>query len=593
MIACHALLKILTVDFAEEKIGRQEMPETKQIKVEFIQSGISTYSEINENLLDVVLRAGLDVEASCGSLGTCGKCKVQIIKGNDNNPDQHELSSLSKNELEKGYRLACRVLVKNDMTVLVLDTNTAQFRKTKMGVLPTDFQEYLREKQTEYNLKKEKNSDKKNSGISKEQFGIAFDIGTTTVVGTLWNLLSFQEIAISAKTNPQGNFGGDVISRINYANQSDENLKELKEAIGVCLNEIVQDFVKNNHLKIGDLIKIVIVGNTTMSHLLLGVSPKSLAIAPFEPVFLIKESFTPKEISIEASDMCKTTLLPNIAGHVGSDIVGVIIASRLMEKEGTNLAIDIGTNGEIVLSDNGITYACSTAAGPAFEGVSIGKGMRASRGAIEGVIIDDLEVRINVIDNTEAIGICGSGLIDAISEMLKSKLIDFKGRLVDRDNAIKLELPGHLINRLRDGDSGREFVLAFAKDSKSDDVVVTQKDIREVQLAKGAIYSGIKILLIQASKGIEDIGKIYMAGAFGNYINKSSAVRIGLLPDISEENIISLGNAACTGAFMALLSKDEREFAFALPEKINHVELAGYPSFQDEYINAMSFPRII
>jgi uncharacterized 2Fe-2S/4Fe-4S cluster protein (DUF4445 family) len=569
------------------------MQKTKKTKVEFIEAGISAYSNLNENLLEIALRVGLDIEASCGSLGTCGKCKVQITEGNDKNLDQHELSSLSKNEIESGYRLACRVLVNNDMTVLVPETNSAQFRKTKMGVLPTDFQEYLTEKQKEYNLQIEKNSENASNAIAKAQYGIAFDIGTTTVVGTLWNLASFQEVAVSAKTNPQGNFGGDVISRINYANQSDENLKELKVVIGLCLNEIVQDFVKNKHLKISDLIKIVIVGNTTMSHLLLGVSPRSLAIAPFKPEFLCKEAFTPKEIMIEASDMCKARLLPNIAGHVGSDIVGVILASRLTKQEGTNLAIDIGTNGEIILSDNGHTYACSTAAGPAFEGVSIGKGMRASRGAIEAVKIDGIDVKIDVIDNVEAIGICGSGLIDAISEMLKSKLIDFKGRLSDKDSAIKLEVPEHLINRLRDGQNGREFVLAFAKDSKSDDVVITQKDIREVQLAKGAIYSGIKILLNICSKEISDIDKIFMAGAFGNYINKASAVRIGLLPDIGEENIISIGNAACTGAFMALLSKEEREFAFALPEKITHMELAGYPNFQDEYIKAMNFPQMI
>lgn len=556
------------------------MNNDNKIKVEFAGSGISAYTDIKTNLLDIALRVGLDVEASCGSHGNCGKCKVQITEGNDKNLDQHEFDSLSKNEIDNGFRLACRVLVKNDMTVLVPETNSAQFRKTKMGVLPADFQAYLKEKQAGYSA-------------GKDQFGIAFDIGTTTVVGTLWNLSSFQEIAVSAKTNPQGNYGGDVISRINYANQSDKNLHELKQVIGLCLNEIVQDFVKNKYLKINNLIKIVIVGNTTMSHLLLGVSPRSLAIAPFKPEFLSKESFTPKEIMIEAPDMCKARLLPNIAGHVGSDIVGVVLASRLTKQEGTNLAIDIGTNGEIVLSDNGHTYACSTAAGPAFEGVSIGKGMRASKGAIEAVKIDELDVKIDVIDNVEAIGICGSGLIDAISEMLKSKLIDFKGRLSDRDNAIKLGLPEHLINRLRDGNNGREFVLSFAKNSKSDDIVITQKDIREVQLAKGAIYSGIKILLSLCSKEISDIDKIYMAGAFGNYINKASAVIIGLLPDIGEENIISIGNAACTGAFMALLSKEEREFAFALPKEITHMELAGYPNFQDEYIKAMNFPQII
>ncbi|MEI8217116.1 MAG: ASKHA domain-containing protein [Eubacteriales bacterium] len=556
------------------------------IRVKFLPSGIVSEGQAKGNLLDFATGKGIDIEATCGRLGTCGKCKVQIISGNDDNLDEHELSYLSKLEIKSGFRLACRVSVANDMTVLLPGTNTAQFRKTKMGILPLDFQEFVKNRKLEY-VGKDKNEP------IMESYGIAFDIGTTTVVGMLWNLESFDLAAVASRTNPQGSYGGDIISRINYANQSEENLNELREKICLCLNEVVQEFVEKVKFKTGDLARIAIVGNTTMSHLLLGITPRSLAVAPFAPEFLFKKPFTPREIMVDAPDSCIVTLLPNIAGHVGSDIVGVIIASRLLSQKGTNLAIDIGTNGEIVLGDDGKVFACSTAAGPAFEGVSIGKGMRASKGAIEGVKIDESNIKLKVIDHVVPIGICGSGLIDAISEMLKNKLVDFKGRLIDRENAVKLGINQYLVDRLRDGKSGREFVLYFSKHADKEDITITQKDIREVQLAKGAIYSGIKILLELSGKSIIDIDKIFIAGAFGNYIDKESALCIGLLPAVEETNIISIGNAACTGAFMTLLSEEENDMALSIPGKVEHVELAGYINFQDEYINAMNFPKIV
>lgn len=423
----------------------------------------------------------------------------------------------------------------------------------------------------------------------EKRYGAAFDIGSTTVVGMLWDLNESRLVDMIAKTNPQSRYGADVISRITYSSESPENLKQMQRIILNCFNEMLDALGEQYQIEKHRIGKAVVVGNTTMSHLFLGCNPASLARAPFEPAFTGPVTRTAADLGLNMDPDADIFVLPNIAGHVGSDIVGVMIASGIREKPGITLAIDIGTNGEIILGGRGRMLTCSTAAGPAFEGARIYQGMRAADGAIEKVEITDGEVKLKVIGNTVPSGICGSGLIDALAQMLEAGIITFKGNLLTQEDAVSKGLHPELADRLRKGENGSEFVLAW-RDGE-EDIVINQKDIREVQLAKGAIFGGIQVLLQCLGTTTEELDEILLAGAFGSYIDKKSALRIGLLPGAEKDKIRHIGNAAGVGACMALLSREAKEQADLLALESEHVELALHPAFEREYLQGMYFPR--
>ena len=446
-------------------------------------------------------------------------------------------------------------------------------RKTKLIYFPDSFHPQSETEET--------------GGI--EKYGVAFDIGTTTVVGMLWNLAEVKLIDVIALTNPQSVYGADVISRITYSMIDAEHLALLKDKIRDCMNEIIGEFALRHPIDPQNIVKTTVVGNTTMSHLFLGINPASLARAPFEPAFRGSVEHTAKELGLQMKQTAKVNLLPNIAGHVGSDIVGVLIASEIKNLTGVRLAIDIGTNGEIVLAHNGKILVCSTAAGPAFEGARIYHGMRAASGSIESVRIDKTDVKVRVVENTEPIGICGSGLIDAVAQMLDAGLINYKGNIMNAEDAAVNGLSPELTARLRKGQSGNEFVLVWKE--QGEDIIITQKDIREVQLAKGAIYGGIVILMQCLGVELPQLEEIMLAGAFGSYINKRSILRIGMVPNVGEDKIKHIGNAAGVGACMALLSEESRAQANTQANDAEHIELALHPDFENEYISAMYFPR--
>lgn len=422
-----------------------------------------------------------------------------------------------------------------------------------------------------------------------DKYGIAFDIGTTTVVGMLWKLTEVKLLDIVALTNPQSSYGADVISRITYSMKGPEHLTLLTDKIRGCLNEIIRQITLRHAIDTQKIIRAVVVGNTTMSHLFLGIDPSTLARAPFTPAFSGPAERTAGEMGLLMKPSAPVHILPNIAGHVGSDIVGVLIASRIEKLPGLRLAIDIGTNGEIILAHNGRILVCSTAAGPAFEGARIRQGMRAADGSIEHVRIEDGDVQIRVIGDAEPIGICGSGLIDAVAQMLDAGLINFKGNILSAEDAEERGLAPALVERLRIGEDGNEFVLAWRDDGG--DISITQKDIREVQLAKGAVFGGINILMQCIGADPSQLEEIMLAGAFGSYLNKRSILRLGMVPYVNEEKIKHIGNAAGVGACMALLSAEEREKAAVRAKEAEHIELAGHPDFEKEYIKAMYFPR--
>lgn len=441
----------------------------------------------------------------------------------------------------------------------------ANERKTKLLTFPEDF--------------------KPDMGI--KGFGIAFDIGTTTIVGILWDLETGTQIGTIAKTNPQNAYGADVISRITYCGGKPEKVKELRDSVINCLNQILKTLLEQQNLKKEDVIKATVGGNTTMSHIFAGYDPMTLAVAPFNPAFTGTLRMDGEQSGLHINSAAKVLLIPNIAGHVGGDITAGIVASRLLSSELTTLFIDIGTNGEIVLTKSGKTLTCSTAAGPAFEGAAIKYGMRAASGAIERVEIRDDDVFFKTIDGCEPVGMCGSGLIDALAEMLKAGVINKKGRLASAEDLQKKYPESPLADRLRSTDDIREFVLVF-KEGK-EDIVVTQQDIREVQLAKGAILAGIQIMLEKLDADLDSIDRVIIAGAFGNFIEKESAVKIGLIPMVESSKIILAGNTAGAGTSMVLVNEQEEELAASMPTRVEHVELSTCKNFQEQYLKAMMF----
>lgn len=350
--------------------------------------------------------------------------------------------------------------------------------------------------------------------------GVAFDIGTTTVAGMLWDFALGQQLAAAAMPNPQGDFGKDVIFRIAYCGKDEEKLQKLRSLITICMNSLIAELCRKSGRCAGEITRAAVCGNTSMSHIFAGYSPSGLAFAPFTPAYTGTLELTAEEAMLDLPSCSQVTVLPNIAGHVGGDITAGMLALGILNMEGLNLFIDIGTNGEIVLADEKEMLTCSTAAGPAFEGS---------------------EVK------------CGSNIIELIADMLDAGQIDRTGRLLTEETQI------------------------------------TQQDIRDIQLAKGAISAGIEILLKRAGRKSGELNRIIIAGAFGNNIKKESAIRIGLVPEVKPEKIISAGNAAGAGVSMALVNADIMKQAESIPKKIKHVELAEEPEFQETFLKAMDF----
>jgi uncharacterized 2Fe-2S/4Fe-4S cluster protein (DUF4445 family) len=606
------------------------LPQNKEIEV-----------AVGTNLLKAAAEGGLYVEGDCAGKGTCGKCRVKIIEGFSKEATAAEKKHLSGPELEAGWVLACQRKVLENCSVEIPLQRDAHTRKTSLAggveslvAEPSVMKRAVKlsrpavKDQTadlERLLKELENPDleikpreltalpsllRKNSfsitatitrnrlislepGDTTEQlYGISFDIGTTTIVGSLIDLNSATIIAVAAATNPQNIYGADVISRITHASQSEEGLRQLQDKIIEAANQIIKDLLRQTKVARDRVYEIVAVGNTTMSHLFLGIDPTNLAPAPFIPAFSRALIVEAAELGLNINPGGLVTFLPNIAGYVGSDTLGVILATEMDLSRNTCAAIDIGTNGELVLKAKGKIMACSTAAGPAFEGAQIKQGMRAAAGAIESVSYVDGDLRMEMIDNAPACGICGSGLIDAAAALLDAGLIEPSGRFVNpEENPDKV--PAKFKERLRHGEGGYEFVLIPGSLSeKGEDIVITQGDLRELQLAKAAIYAGLMILLKEAGITINDLDRLLLAGAFGNYVRKESALTIGLLPKLPPEKIIAVGNAAGDGSKMALASKSVRDRALALPAKIEHLELSTRPDFQDIFVDALPFGNL-
>jgi uncharacterized 2Fe-2S/4Fe-4S cluster protein (DUF4445 family) len=429
-------------------------------------------------------------------------------------------------------------------------------------------------------------------GFVESSYGLAVDIGTTTVAVYLCDLNTGKVVATDSMINPQVAYGEDVMTRIASSVSSKDSLMSMHKAIIDSLNQLAGKAAAKARIKRHAIVDMTVVGNTCMHHIFLNLDPQYLGKAPFSSCLHDSLSVKARELGLKISPGAYVHVLPIEAGFVGADNVGVIIAEELYNQDKMVLAIDIGTNGELVLGNREKLISCSCATGPAFEGAQIRYGMRAASGAIEKISIDPdtKEVRFKVIGkegwNTDledvgAKGICGSGIIDAIARLFVAGVIDHTGRI----NA-DLDTP-----RLRVNKGEPEFVIAWVNETCIDqDIVICQQDVRNIQLAKGAMYAGAKVLMRRL--GVKKLDKITLAGAFGSYIDKESAAIIGLFPDCSQENIYAVGNAAGDGARIALLNVDKRTEANEVARQVEYVELAVEPDFERLFIQAMWFPHM-
>jgi uncharacterized 2Fe-2S/4Fe-4S cluster protein (DUF4445 family) len=410
------------------------------------------------------------------------------------------------------------------------------------------------------------------SESDEDLFGISIDIGTTKLAVYLVDLKSGQNIAIQGAMNPQIAYGEDVMSRISYA--VEKGIDQLRNCLLNTLNQLIQE-LSGNSKKIVD---VTIVGNTAMHHLFMGLPVKQLGRAPYIPCITQSLDVKAREIGLNVAKGAYVHLLPNIAGFVGADHVAMLLATEIYKISKNVIAIDIGTNTEVALSINGELASLSCASGPAFEGAGIKHGMRAGTGAIERVVIKNNKIDFKVIGDVLPTGICGSGILDTISELRQHRIIDQRGRL-------------QYHNLVRNLESGREFILASMENTGiKKDIVVTQSDITKIQLAKAAIRVGINTLLKEYSIKEEEIESIIIAGAFGSHINVESGIKIGMFPSIPLNHFIQVGNAAGVGAKLALVSKMHRSIAEKIARRVRYLELTTHPNFTHEFSHAVQFP---
>jgi uncharacterized 2Fe-2S/4Fe-4S cluster protein (DUF4445 family) len=420
-------------------------------------------------------------------------------------------------------------------------------------------------------------------------FGLAIDVGTTSVVTSLLELGSGEVMASVSSLNPQATFGGDLMSRIAFAQWNASNLRKLQSRILGLLNQQIDELVARTGVLPQWIYKVTVVGNTCMHHILLGIDPTYVGLSPYTAVLRHGLVLPARALHLKVNPEARVCCLPIVAGFVGADAVGAALAMRLDEGDRIRAVVDIGTNGEVVMGTGARLIACSAPAGPALEAAQIRHGMRGAVGAIDRVWLEDGDLRYHVLGETAPQGICGSGLIDAVAAALDAGLIDWTGLIqLERRGAFPEPLARRLVAR------GEERLLVLVPPGESaggGEITVSQEDVRQVQLAKGAIASGIRMLQHLLRIDDDALAELMLAGGFGNYLSIRSAVRIGLIPALPAERIRYVGNAAVLGAQLALLSEPERARAERLARAIEHVSLATHPDFQDLFVEAMSFPR--
>jgi uncharacterized 2Fe-2S/4Fe-4S cluster protein (DUF4445 family) len=521
-----------------------------------LTTGKEVSCEAGELLLPVLQKRKIYVNNACNGKGTCGKCKVTIVSGAGSEMSEHEKSMLTAEEIAGGVRLACMTEVVEDITVRTQNDTTA------MNVLSAG---YVPDFEKDANL---------------TGYGVAIDIGTTTVALSLVRLADGEIVEKAAGMNSQRTYGQDVLTRITYEMENGEaGIINLQKAVVDSTNQAVRTMCAKAGVKPAEIVSYSIAGNCTMTHMVLGVDARSIGVAPYKPAFLAAQTRTAAEVGLIGAPDAMVYCLAQVSGYIGGDILAGAYVCDLKHQEKNCLFLDIGTNGEMVLTGNGRLVSCSCAAGPALEGMNITSGMPALPGAIESVVIKDEQVSYGTIGDAPAEGICGSGILEVVSELLKAGFVKPTGAFVKKK---KLAEDDWRQQYLIEDENGPAFRLA-------DGVLVTQKDVRQVQLAKGAILSGFVSLLKQAGVSVAELDEVIIAGQFGSHLSAEALAGAGIIPKEAKDKVRYVGNTSKTGAYMALLSKNVREEMEQLAEDIYYFELAESEGYEQLFMECMRF----
>jgi len=604
-----------------------------KVNIRVLPSGRDLKLKVGANLREALIESGIALDSPCAGQGTCLKCRVRI-SGVSRKLTALEKEKLTGEELRDGWRLACQVTVEAPGEVSL--PKIEAFRaKAGFGLLGEEIPLLPNVRRRQFALSKPALSDQEADwdrladclevsepgpvtaelsllrGISDRLrehdfkgeavlvgnnvaaldppgsvegvLGVALDIGTTTLAAGLVDLDSGKVIALDAELNPQITFGADVISRILYMQEGPEKRSQLQKELVKGLNQLLLRLCRNAGRARERIFEATVVGNTTMMHSLLGLDALRIAIAPYVGGLNRALCLPAGELGLQIHPRGRVHILPSIASFVGADTVAVILATRLYRTDSPRLAIDIGTNGEVMLATRDGVFTASTAAGPAFEGGRIKYGMRAVRGAVSSFqAVPSLDY--TVIGGAAPRGICGSGLIDLVAELFRAGVLDRKGRMLLPSEAGP-SLAAELAPRVRERGEEREFVIF--RDGEAE-VTLTQQDVRELQLAKGAMRAGIELLMKEAGISAGDIRETLLSGVFGNYINREKAVALGLIPPVPLERIHFIGNGAMDGALRALINMGERTRADEISVQVRHVELSGRPDFEETFLRHLA-----
>jgi uncharacterized 2Fe-2S/4Fe-4S cluster protein (DUF4445 family) len=591
-----------------ERVLLRFLPDATEVRV---PSGTPIFDAASWN--------GVAIDSTCGGHGTCRKCKVQVLRG-EAPVSAVDPRAFTAEELRDGWRLACRAPAREDLVVHVpplltrpkaalagvgrhvilrpavqkryveLEEPTLEDQRSDVQRLldaiddlePHVGLEVVRKlggvlraahfKVTAV-IVDEELIDVEPGDTSARRHALAFDLGTTTVVGTLLDLESGQPVAVRSMLNGQQQFGGDVISRISATMLDPEALTHLRSRAQDTLHDLAAETCAEAGVAIEEVYEITVCGNVTMMQLALGIDPEPLSMAPFVVAAHELPPTLASDFGVFVHPRAPAFVFPSLGAYVGGDIVSGLLATGLARDRRTRLFIDVGTNSEIALGSNERVLATAAPAGPAFEAAQICCGMRAAEGAIEGVRIRDGEVELQVIGDVEPRGICGSGLVDCVAELVGAGLLDHSGRFADEELSPRFAKIGE----------ERVFVL-------HDDVFLSQRDVRELQFAKASIATGWNILLREFGLEPGDIQQVLLAGSFGSYLSPASAVRIGLVPPLALPRIVSAGNVAGEGAKIVALSHRERAEARSIVREVQYVELSGRADFNDMFVDQLGFP---
>jgi uncharacterized 2Fe-2S/4Fe-4S cluster protein (DUF4445 family) len=607
---------------------------TGRVRLTFRPDGGEVRVPSGTTVFDAASWNGIAIDSTCGGHGTCRKCKVKVCSG-EVPIDKLDPRAFAPDELRDGWRLACRAVAHHDLELEVPPLQTRP-KAALVGVgrhvilRPSVQKRYLELEEPsledqvsdvervvaavdDLELKVElgavrtlgktlRASDFKVTAVicdellidvepgdtTERRYAIAYDLGTTTVVATLLDLGTGQPLAVRSMLNRQQPFGADVISRISATMMDPDALESLQSRAHETLAQLTSEVCEEAGVAPREVYDVAVCGNVTMMQLALGIDPEPLGMAPFTITARRLPPALALDFGIRVHPRAPATIFPALGAYVGGDIVAGMLATGLTRDRRIRLFIDVGTNSEIALGSSERVVSTAAPAGPAFEAASIRCGMRAAEGAIEGVTVQGDDLSLEVIGDAPPVGMCGSGLVDAVAQLVAAGLIDHSGKYVSDEQAAA-DHPV-LSKRLVKVGEERVFVLAWRGDDPANAIYLSQRDVRELQFAKASIATGWQILMNELGITAADIGQVLLAGSFGSYLSPASAVKIGLVPKLALPRIISAGNVAGEGAKMAALSLRERAAADAIVEEVEYVELSGREDFNDLFMDQLAFP---